>query len=64
MIQYDTTFVLKINVGHYDLYSMVQWFCVISWRLFDASYFGIMGQYDQPFDLKLNVGQCDLYFIV
>ena len=35
MSQYDTTFDLKINVGHYDLYFMVQRFCLISWRLFD-----------------------------
>ena len=53
MSQYD----LKINVGHCDLYFMVQWFCLISWslwRLFDVwtSYFGIMSQYDPTFDLK------------
>ena len=55
---------LKINVGHYDLYFMVQWFCLISRRLFAAwtSYFGIMSQY-YTFDLKINVGHCDLYFI-
>ena len=55
----------KINVGHCDLYFMVQWFCLISWRLFSGwtSYFGIMSQYD-PSDLKLFVGHCDLYFIV
>ena len=41
---------------------MVQWFCLISWRLFDTwtSYFGIMCQYD----LKINVGHYDLYFMV
>ena len=56
----------KINVGHCDLYFMVQWFCLISWRLFAAwtSYFGIMSQYDTTFDLKINVGHCDLYFMV
>ena len=45
---------------------MVQWFCLISWRLFDVStpYFGIMSQYDLIFDLKINVGHCDLYFMV
>ena len=43
MSQYDPTFDLKINVGHCDLYFMVQCFCLISWRLFDVwtSYFGI-----------------------
>ena len=48
------------------LYFMVQWFCVISWRLFDVwtSYFGIKGQYDLMFDPKINVGLCDLYFMV
>ena len=36
MNQYDPTHHLKINVGHYDLYFMVQWFYVIFWRLFDV----------------------------
>ena len=66
MSQYDPKFDLKINIGHYDLYVMVQWFCLISWRLFDVrtSYFGSMNQYDQMFDLKINVGHCDLYSMV
>ena len=66
MSQYDPMFDLKINVGHCDLYFMVQWFCLISWRLFDiwTLYFGIMSQYDLMFDLKIFVGHCDLYFIV
>ena len=52
----------EINVAHCDLYFMVQWFCRISWRLFDArtSWFGIMSQYD----LKINIGHYDLYFMV
>ena len=56
----------KINVGHCDLYFMVQWFCLVSWRLFDVgtSLFGIMNQYDPTFALKLNEGHCDLYFMV
>ena len=51
-------FGLEINVSHYDLYFMVHWFCLISWRLFDVwtSLFGIMSQYDLTFDLKINVG--------
>ena len=66
MNQYDQTFDLKINVGHYDLYFMVLWFCPVSWRLFDiwTSLFGIMNQYDPTFDLRLNVGHCDIYFMV
>ena len=66
MNQYDPVFDLKINVGHYDLHFMVQWFYVTSWILFDiwTSYFGIMGQYDPTFDLKINVALCDLYFMV
>ena len=66
MSQYDTTFDLKINVGHCDLYFMVQWFYLVSWRLSDiwTPYFGIMGQYDPMFDLKIFVGHCDLYFMV
>ena len=45
---------------------MVQWFCFISWRLFDVwtSYFRIISQYDLMFDLKINVGHCDIYFMV
>ena len=56
---------LKINVGHCDLYSLVQWFCLISWRLFDVRtfLFGIMSQYDPKFNLKINIGHCDLYFM-
>ena len=52
--------------GQHDLYNMVQWFCLISWRLFDVctSYFGSMNQYDPRFDLKINVCHCDLYFMV
>ena len=59
-------FDLKIKVGHCDIYLMVQWFSLISWRLFDIwiSYFRIMSQYDLTFDLKINVGHCDLYFMV
>ena len=39
---------------HCDLYFMVQWFCLIYWRLFDVctQYFGIMSQYDPMFDPK------------
>ena len=59
-------FDFTINVNLCDLYFMVQWFCLLSWRLFDVwtSLFGIMGQYDPTFDLKINVGHCDLYFMV
>ena len=50
----------------HDLYFTVQWFCLISWRLFDVctSYFGIINQYDPRFDLKIKIGHCDLYFLV
>ena len=53
MNQYDWMHDLKINVGHRELYFMVQRFYVISWRLFDlwTSSLGIMGQYDRLFDL-------------
>ena len=49
-----------------DLYFMVKWFCLISWRLISVrtSLFGIMSQYDLKFGLKINIGHCDLYFIV
>ena len=63
MNQYDTTFYLKINVGHCDLYFMIQWLCLIPWRLFHewTSLFKYMNQYDPLHDLK-NVGHRDLYF--
>ena len=63
---YDLMFDLKINVGHCDLYFLVHWFCLISWRLFDVwtSYCEIMSEYDPTFDLKINIGLCDLYFMV
>ena len=66
MSQYDLMFDLKIFVGHCDLHFMVQWFCLIAWRLFDiwTPYFGVMSQYDLMIDLKICVGHCDLYFMV
>ena len=56
----------KINVGHCDLYFMVQWICLISWKLFSSwtSYFGTMSQYDPTSDLKIFIGHYDLYFMV
>ena len=41
--QYDPTFDLKVNVCHCDLYFMVQWFCLISWKLVSGwtSYLGL-----------------------
>ena len=66
MSQYDLILDLKIKVGHCDLYFMVQWFCLISWRLFDVLtwYLGMMSKYDLMLDLKVKVGHCDLYFMV
>ena len=60
---YDPMFDLRVNVGHCDLYFMIQWFCLISWKLFSGwtSYFGIMSQYDPTADLKIFVGDSDLY---
>ena len=67
MKQYDPTFDLKINVGHCDLYSMVQWFCLISWRLFDVwtiYYLGLRVGMTQKFYFKINKGHYDPYFMV
>ena len=36
MSQYDLMLYLKIKLCHCDLYFMVLWFCLISWRLFDV----------------------------
>ena len=54
---------LKINVGHCDLYFMVQWFCLVSWRQFDVwtSLVGIVNQFNVTFDLKIIVCHCNLY---
>ena len=62
----DTTIDIIINVGHLDLYCMVQWFCLISWMLFDiwTSLFEIMNTCDPTVDLKVNEGHCELYFKV
>ena len=50
----------------WPVYIMVQWFCLISWKLFSGwtSYFGIMSQYHPTSDLKIFLGHCDWYFIV
>ena len=36
MSQHDPTCYLKIFVGHFDLYFMVHWIGLVSWRLFDV----------------------------
>ena len=66
MNQYDPRFDLKINVGHFDLYFMVQWFCLVFWKLFWCMNI-IIRDYQSVWpdvDLKINVGHCDLYFMV
>ena len=55
-------FDLKINVGHCDLYIVVQWFCLISWKLFSG--WMTMRRYDPMSVLKIFVADCDLYFMV
>ena len=52
--------------GQHDLYFTVQWFCFISWRLFNVwtILFRIMSQYNPKFDLKINIGLYDIYFMV
>ena len=60
---YNPTFDVKVNVGHCDLYFMVQWLCLIPWRLFHVwtSSFGIMNQYDPMHDFKINVGHWPIF---
>ena len=62
----DPMFDLKIHVRHCDLYFMIQWLCLIRWRLFHiwTSLFVIINQCDQTHVFKINVGHCDLYFMV
>ena len=64
--RHDPTFNLKINVGHCDLYFVVQWLCLMPWRLFHvwASLFGIMNKYDLMHHLEINVGHRDLYVTI
>ena len=62
------------HVGHCDLYFMVQWFCLISWKLFSGwtsyfwslwmSCFWKMSRCSTTFDLKINLGHSDLHFMV
>ena len=49
--------------GDLDLYFTVQWFCFISWSLFDGwtLNFWIVSQCDTTFDLQVNLGHSDLY---
>ena len=53
------------NVGHCDLYFMVQWLCLIPWRLFHVwtALFGIMNQYDLTHHFEIHVGH-HLYITV
>ena len=66
MSQYDP-FDLKINVGHCDLYFMIQWSNFVLYLqdyLMNESYFQIMTLCDPNFDIKINIGQHDLFFMV
>ena len=51
--------------GQHDLYFTVQWFCLISWRLFDVytSYF-IWISMNRCLTSKLMLSHCDLYSMV
>ena len=66
MGQCDTEIDLIINVGHSDWKFMVQWFCIISWRMSHGGmpYFGITCQCDGMIDLMINVGLSWLSFMV
>ena len=59
--QYDPTSDLKI--GCCDLYFMVQWFCLISWRPFDGwtLYFVIMSQCNVAFAQKQCRSQWSIF---
>ena len=73
MSWHDPTFDHRINVGYCDLYFMVKWFCVISWRLFDVwtLYFGCISRSsdfasyleDWCMNIKFVImSQCDVAF--
>ena len=63
MSQYDPASDLKIFVGHCDLYCMVHWICLISWRLYDVwtLYFVIMSCCNAAFALKQCRSQWSIF---
>ena len=62
MSQYDTTFDLKINVGHYISWSSDFVIYLEGYLMYEHHTLGLC-QYDPTFDLKIHVGHCDLYFM-
>ena len=58
----SVTFNVKLNVGHGDLYLMIQWFCRVyhGW----ISCLRIMSQCGAMIDLIINVGHSDLHCMV
>ena len=54
------------SVGQHDPYFTIQWFCLISWWLFDVwtPHFGIMSQYNLTCDLKIFHGPVILHCIL
>ena len=67
MSQYDTTFDLKINVGHCDLYFMVQYFALYfeDCLIYEHHTLGLWVSMTQhQYDLKINVGPCRSYFMI
>ena len=52
MSQYDPTSDLKVFVGHCDLYFMVHWICLISWRLLMYEHHTLGLWVSMTFDLK------------
>ena len=67
LVQYGTIGDLIILVDHYDLYFMVQWFCLTSSTLFDGftAYLGYWFSMTLlVIDLIILAGHYDLYFMV
>ena len=58
----DTMIDIIINVGHFDLYFMVQWFWPYILNVIWCMNIIITSQYDLTVDLKVNIGHYDLYF--
>ena len=65
MNQYDSTFDLKINVGHCDLCSWSSDFALYleDYLMYEHHSLDYV-LYDSMFDLKINVCHSDLYFLV
>ena len=55
-----------LYLGHYDLYFMLQWFCLLFLLLFhgELSYLDYYIYVTKLIYIQIHLGQCDLYYMV